>query len=610
MSSLCLWLVVLPSLHAAVPAPGSWFFPDEGPDIVRIGDGGAVLDADGRPGGLTVGVDNRVVVRADEPQVLGALAGVVSVKPALGDGHTVVVTLAQNTDPFVFSRDLHGRPGVQWAHPDLLLPTLPMAVPNDPMLVDQWYLENTGQMGGTVDVDIDAEAAWALSTGAGITVAVIDSGVDVAHSDLIAVSGRDYIDGDDDCYPDDGNGHGTAVAGIIAGVGDNSYGVAGVAWDADIYGIRLIGGDTSTADVRDAFIEATDAGAAVLNNSWGFSNGCGSWRLPAAIREGLEHAEEVGRDGKGAVVVVSAGNGDCDNSGDGLLGHPTVVGVAAVDGNDHREYYSSFGDGVDITGFAGGNIVTTDIVGDPGYGSWRGDVDFAGTFSGTSSAAPVVSGVVALMLAANPDLLASEVRDVLCASAARIDADNAEYGADGWGPWYGCGRIDGAAAVAMVANDPPATPELLGPRADPLEDAVTLQWSGADPDGDALTYTVRWSRADDAAPTEVQTTDTRLVLTGEVAAGDTVVWSVQAEDRWTQGPESEAETFDVQAIAEAPVDEADPDPEVDDTAAADPAPADDADGGAKAGCAAAPGMAGLGLAWMAGVLVWGRRRND
>jgi subtilisin family serine protease len=632
--SLLLLIAALPALAGEI----RWFYPDETGVLMGVAEDGRLLQADGSASGLSVGTTSRVVVRTTDPAALSVQPGVGKLQVLPGDGLTVVVTV-EGAEPFALSRQLHDRPDVAWAHPDLVLPLQLHAAPDDPFYPDQWYLENTGQMGGSVDTDLDAEAVWDLTRGAGQLVAVIDSGTDPDHPDLNVVAGWDYVDGDADSYPADGNGHGTAVAGMVGALADNGIGVAGFVPEAQIYGIRLLGGSTTTTDVRNAFFEGVDAGASVLNNSWGYGDGCASFTIPGAMREGLNHAEADGRGGKGTVVVTSAGNGNCDNSDDGFLGHRVVVGVAAVDGSDQRESYSSFGSGVDITGFAGGNIVTTDISGSPGYGSWRGDEDYTGTFSGTSSAAPSVSGVIAAMFAVNPELTAAEVRDVLCATAERIDLENADYDEDGWGPWYGCGRVSAEAAVRMVANTAPAAPVLLGPTSDPWEDAVVLRWEGADPEGDVLTYQLRLEvepagsdepppdtgGAPDSGsapepepePVVITTTDTRWVLTGEVAAGDTVRWSVVARDRWTESPASETGSFTVVSIPAEPVDSGGaPEPEDEEPIEEDPVENDEPEGvvegggGSKddpGGCAAASGAAGL--VWVAGLAAVARRRR-
>lgn len=538
--------MLLLSLCLLSPASAAdWFYPGRGDHRLEI-------DADGFIDGMAVQRTGRVLVRADDPATLAALPAVVSVERLAG--HAVLLHLDAGTDELALSRQLHDRADVQWAHPDLVLPVQPQTLPDDPLVADQWHLENTGQDGWTPGVDIDAETAWAVSTGQGVLIAVLDGGVEVDHPDLDGIAGWDYVDGDADPYPDpesDSAAHGTCAAGIAAAVGDNGLGVAGVAYDAQVYGIRLLGEHTTTADLYDAFIEAADAGADVLSNSWGFDNGCSSYTLWGSVADALDYVEAEGRGGLGAVVVVSAGNGDCNNSGDGFLAHQAVISVAASDGNDEREWYSSYGDVVDITGPSGA-ILTTDLSGEVGYGSYNGDPDYVGSFSGTSASAPVVSGVVGLMLAANPRLTAAQVREVLCETAEPIDVDNgiAGYNSDGWSPWYGCGRVDAGAAVLAVANTTPDAPVLTWPIATASEDRVMLQWTGSDLDDDRLRYRVTWS-IEGQEDTVVEVDGDRLDLSAEVAVDDVVSWSVEAIDLWGEGP-SAAASFQVVAAQQEP----------------------------------------------------------
>jgi subtilisin family serine protease len=537
-------LMITISLASAEEA---WFFPD-------AGDERAVISEDGRLGGVPVQRTGAIVVRSDDPAALEALPWVAWVE-GLGRGDTIFrIHTEPGTDEFVRSRELHGRTGIAWAHPDLAFEPVLHSLPDDPYAAEQWHLDNTGQGGWTEGVDIDALTAWSLATGAGGLIAVIDTGVDADHPDLTATSGWDYIGDDDDSYPDleyDGAAHGTCAAGVAAATGDNALGVAGVAYDAEVYGVRFIGGSTTYSDLYDAFVESVDAGAWVLSNSWGFGSDCPSFSIPATVRSALEYAEEQGRGGLGTAVVTSAGNGNCDASGDGFQAFWTIIGVAAVDGNDQRESYSSFGSIVDIAAPSGG-LLTTDISGEEGYGDYNGDVDYIGWFSGTSAAAPVVSGVLTLMFEANPRLTAEQAREVLCDTAIRIDLGTYATDEAGWNEYYGCGRVDAGAAVLAVANSAPAAPALLGPEAEAYLDRVVLSWAPADDeDGDWLDYQVSFQVDDDDGGTHT-TSATSLDITDQVSAGDVVHWQVVPGDHWGAGEPSATGSFEVLAIPEPP----------------------------------------------------------
>lgn len=533
-------LFLLMMTMTAVEPP--WFYPGRGPEI-------AVIEEDSTVRGLPVGRTGWLLARADDPSALRALGDVAELEIRSGDGHVVRIRPRDGVDEVVLSRQLRARPDVGWAHPDLSVTLVPTTLPDDPFVADQWHLENTGQRGWTPGVDIDAELAWALSTGAGGMVAIIDTGVDTEHADLDVIPGWDYIDSDDDPNPDfstESGKHGTASAGLAVAVGDNGLGVAGVAYDASVYAIRLIGGDTDLSDIRDAFVEGTNAGAWVLSNSWSFGEECPEVPLYAAMEEGLEYAEEYGRDGLGTLVVLSAGNGNCDISFDHFQGYPTAISVAATNGNDDREGYSSYGDHIDVAGPAGG-VLTTDLTGEPGYGTWSDDPDYYGYFSGTSAAAPVVSGVLALMLGANPHLTAAQARDVLRQTAVRVDTENGGYDEHGWSPYYGYGRVDAGAAVLAVANELPEAPVVTGPGESAWVDRVLLRWDPpADLDGDWLSYELAWWKGAEPSTVAVQEVDaSRFDITGLVEPGEQVSFWVRAVDPWGAGPESEIATFTV-----------------------------------------------------------------
>ena len=531
-------ILLMASMLAVEPV---WFHPGRGPEI-------AVIEADSTVNGVRVARTGELLARVEDPTALRSLLQVAEVEVLAGDGQVVKIVPRPGIDEVVLSRELRERDDVVWSHPNLRVELVPTAMPDDPFVADQWHLENTGQGGWTPGVDIDAELAWGLSTGGGGMVAIIDTGVDTDHADLDVIAGWDYIDNDDDPNPDfstESGKHGTAVAGLTAAVGDNGLGVAGVAYDTSVYAIRLIGGDTDLEDIYDAFVDATNAGAWVLSNSWSFGEDCPEIPLYGVLQDALVHAEEEGRDGRGAVVVLSAGNGNCDISYDLFQGYPTAISVAATNGNDDREGYSSFGEHVDVAGPAGG-VLTTDLTGASGYGSWDDDPDYYGYFSGTSAAAPVVSGVLALMIGANPELTAAQARDVLRQTAKRVDIENAGYDEDGWSPYYGFGRVDAGAAVLAVANQLPDTsPVVLGPVDEAWVDRVWLRWEPAtDPDGDWLGYELAWWKGEQPSTVAIQqATDTRFDLTGLVAPGESISFWVRATDAWGAGPESEITTF-------------------------------------------------------------------
>lgn len=514
------WLVT-------VALAGSAFYPGSGPERVA-------LDADGTVGGLAR--TGFVLARTSDPDALAALPQVGSVRRMRGA--VVRVTPAPGVDDVDLANLLRDRPDVRWAHPDLLVELRGASLPDDPYLAAQWHLQNTGQLGYVAGVDIGASEAWEITRGAGQLVAILDSGTDLDHPDLRVVDGHDYL-GDDESSDAETDAHGTACAGLAVGSGDNGIGTAGVAWEAEAYAIRMVGGALSLTELYDAMTEAVDAGATVLSNSWGYEGDCAGIQGYGVFADAFEYAETEGRGGRGTAVVFAAGNGNCDIEDNEMLADERVITVAAVSGLDVRESYSSFGRHVDIAA-PSGNMTTTDILGGDGYNGYPGDDDYTSWFNGTSASTPVVSGVVALMFAANERLTAAQARDALCDTAVRVDLESGTYDADGRSPYYGCGRVDAAAAVRAVADlGPPEIPTSLVD-GDLHPDAPALAWTTTDPDGGHVEYDVRWAFTSDPWPRPTIRVDRPwLDLTGQVADGDEIVWQVRAADAWGETEWSE-----------------------------------------------------------------------
>jgi hypothetical protein len=332
---------------------------------------------------------------------------------------------------------LAGLSAVEYAEPNYLYQLEPDATltvselsvsPGDALLTKLWGLNNSGQTGGKDDADVDALEAWEIITGTASTlVAVIDSGVDYTHPDLNDGRVRTDIDRDyvnDDLDAMDDNGHGTHVAGTIAAEANNGIGVSGLMWQAQILPLKVCDetGSCPTDAIASAIRYAADHGAAVANLSLG--GGCGQ-----TIAEAVNYAHFD----KDMVVVASAGN-----SG-GSLGYPArhepVISVGATDYRDRRAYFSSYGDFLDVV--APGVTVLSTVPG-AGYEA----------FSGTSMAAPHVTGIVGLLLSQRPDLTADQVAAILNASAD-------DLGAVGFDRVYGHGRVN--AHQALLTATPAIT---------------------------------------------------------------------------------------------------------------------------------------------------------
>lgn len=357
---------------------------------------------------------------------------------------------------------LHGQNEVQWSQPNFIWPVKKAFVPTDPLFSQQWHLNNTGQFGGTAGADIKAVQAWDITLGSpGITVAVIDTGIDIDHEDLRGkiVSPRDVIGNDNDPRPDDPTeNHGTAIAGLIAATVNNRLGVVGVAPYCKIMPIRLIAPGRTFADEAEALRWATDKGADVINNSWEPETQLA--KLPDVTRDAIDYATSQGRGGRGCVVLFAAGNGNVNVGTNVYAASSKVIAVGSSNNNDVRSSFSNFGAALDLVapggenGFFGG-MTTTDVSGPVGYtdNDYVTNFDGAQDFAGTSAACAVASGVAALVLSRDPSLTYVAVRQRLQDTADKIDPANAKYDATtGHSDLYGAGRINALSALQATAT--------------------------------------------------------------------------------------------------------------------------------------------------------------
>lgn len=310
----------------------------------------------------------------------------------------------------------------------------PVVKPSDPLAEYQWHLPYIG-----------ATRAWNDYTGRGVRVAVFDEGIDYLHPDIApnydGSNDQDFVDGDGDPMPTgNAEGHGTFIAGLIAGA-RNGQGVVGVAYGATLISLRrgFNGSGLRNQDVNGVrrFVDFD-----VVNNSWGpvtrYVNS-----NPTALAA-LEKAADDGRYGLGTVMVFSAGNDRRDGGDANDVGYKNsrhVITVAAAQVLDGAGGFSSPGAAILVTA-PGQDIVATDRLGDAGYSDSSTDVlgaDYA-IGRGTSYSAPVVSGVVALMLEANPNLGYRDVQEILAYSATQNDIANTEtWDFNAAGDWNGGG---------------------------------------------------------------------------------------------------------------------------------------------------------------------------
>lgn len=317
-------------------------------------------------------------------------------------------------------------PAILYAEPNYKVKALRQ--PNDSLFSQLWAMQNNGQFGGKTGADISAVKAWDKSTGSrDVIVAVIDTGVDYTHPDLAGnmwvnpreipgngidddnngyvddVYGYDFAYGDGD--PTDGYGHGTHVAGTIGGLGNNIGGIAGVNWQVRIMALKFLSDDGwgNTADAIAAIEYAIRMGAQLSNNSWG--GGGYSQALYDAIRAAGSANQ---------LFIASAGNEA--NNNDASPSYPAsfdldnIIAVAASDPADQLTWFSNYGrNSVDLA--APGEMILSTYPGS----------NYA-YLDGTSMASPHVAGVAALILAMNPGISATQVKQLILGSVDKVAA--------------------------------------------------------------------------------------------------------------------------------------------------------------------------------------------
>ena len=302
---------------------------------------------------------------------------------------------------------LGGHPHVRFAEVDELVPVA--ALVNDPKFGNEWHLPM-----------VSAPAAWDISTGTGVTIAILDTGVDGTHPDLSSqmVPGWNFYDNNSNTS--DVHGHGTAVAGTAAARSNNAIGIASVAGGARIMPIRISdpAGYAYWSTVAQGLNWAANNGARVANISY----------VGVSASSTVQTAASYFRS-KGGVVVVCAGN---TGASDSTAPNGVMLVVAATNESDQRASFSTFGTFVDMAA-PGSNIVTTG----------RGGV--YQTWNGTSFASPIVAATAALVIARRPDFTADQIEATLLLSATDLGASGADI-------YFGAGRVNAAAALTRAAS--------------------------------------------------------------------------------------------------------------------------------------------------------------
>ncbi|MBD2663849.1 S8 family serine peptidase [Richelia sinica] len=427
-------------------------------------------------------------------------------QPVLGLTNTFVflVTKQAIENPIKITNQLQRLPEVLAAEPNILIQQEPHYKPSDSLYTQQWYLNNNGGHQLGVSSHISVEGAWDITRGVrSVVVAVVDDSFDLNHPDFQGngkvVAPRDLKENDFLPLPKEKeSSHGTACAGLAVAE-ENGQGIVGVAPGCALMPIRTTG-FLDDKSIELIFDWAIAKGASVISCSWSAS----SVKFPLSLRQNaaITRAATQGRNGKGCVIVFAAGNANRPVNGvvneqnwpknivngnttwlNGFAVHPDVIAVAASTSLNKKAAYSNWGENISVcapsnnaspamwfqeVGFVqsqpaiasrlyGLGMLTTDQIGAAGYHPGN----FTNNFGGTSSATPIVAGVAALVLSANPNLTAKQVKRILEETADKIvdyDPDpqlgmrGGTYNQNGHSIWFGYGKVNAAKAVQAGRN--------------------------------------------------------------------------------------------------------------------------------------------------------------
>ena len=430
---------------------------------------------------------------------------------ALPNTFVFLVSKKATTNPIKIANKLIALPDVVAAEPNILIHQEIHYQPRDSLYNQQWYLNHNGGYQLAPQSHISVEKAWDITRGnRSVVVAVVDDSFDLNHPDFQGsgkiVAPRDLKQNDFLPLPGEKEtSHGTACAGIAVAE-ENGRGVVGVAPGCALMPIRTTG-FLDDDSIEKIFDWAVEKGASVISCSWGAS----AIYFPLSLRQRavIANAASKGRNGKGCVILFAAGNANRPVNGkvyernwpknilrgnthwlNGFAVHPDVITIAASTSLSKKAAYSNWGENISVcapsnnappgmwfqaTGFVftqpaistylpGKGMFTTDQLGTAGYDPG----DFTSNFGGTSSATPVVAGVVGLILSANPDLTAQQVKNILEETADKIVDENADpqlgmrggtYDENGHSLWFGYGKVNCDRAVNKAYQMRSVTPE-------------------------------------------------------------------------------------------------------------------------------------------------------
>jgi len=392
------------------------------------------------------------------------------------------LTAAATLNPIKLCNVLAEEEAVLLAEPNLAYLSQACQIPRDTEFVKQWHLSHNGGPFLNPSSHVDAPRAWDITEGdRSVVVAVMDESIDWQHVDFQGqnkiVAAVDFVERDRDPSPGQNVSHGTACAGLAVAE-SNGRGVVGVAPQCALMPIRF--GAVDDGAIVEMFEWAVDHGASVISCSW--NAGSGNFPLSRRQAQVLRYAASEGRGGKGCVILFAAGNDNRPIKGtqeerrgrkrwhNGYAAHPDVIAVSACTSQAKKALYSNWGAEISICApssnglpvnsdnsqvrvrVSGRQVVTTDNSGRAGASSSSYRYDFGGT----SAACPIAAGVAALVLSANPELTAAEVKEVLQRSADKIVDSNPDgqldnnfghYDQNGHSRWFGYGKVNAHRAV-------------------------------------------------------------------------------------------------------------------------------------------------------------------
>ena len=425
-------------------------------------------------------ITGEVLVRLEqvaEAPLLAALCAARAWRPAPVLDDAVLLTFpGRGSEVLAAAESVQKMRGVRSAEVILARRQSKRWTPNDPLFANntanagyQWHLQNTGARGGTAGVDINVTGVWDTWRGSGIRIAILDDGLQTSHPDLTAnvdtVNDYDWNGSDNDPSPGSFDDHGTCCAGLAAGRGNNGLGICGAAPEATLVGLRLISPDSSDTTQSAALLHQNEI-IQIKSNSWGPDDGGSVVEGPGTLTAAaLQQAAATGRGGLGTLILWAAGNGLAagdDSNYDGYANSIYTIAVTSVTDSGAQASHAEPGANILIAAPSDGgaqNISSTDRTGSSGYNAGGGgnysSADYTNDFGGTSAAAPLAGGGIALLIQSKPSLGWRDVKEILLRSATQNSAADPGWFSNAAGfhfnDKFGAGLLNIQSAVTLAA---------------------------------------------------------------------------------------------------------------------------------------------------------------